>query len=119
MLNRVIVVGRVTADPDTRTLASGTHLTRLRVVTSTYAGHGADGARRDHTEFHQLVLFGRQAETAGAYARRGRLVYATGRLQTRSWETGDGRKRYATEVIVETFRLLGPRVAQEAAADAG
>lgn len=117
MLNRVIVVGRVVADPEPRTLPSGMHLTRLRVVTNTYAGHEPDGARRDHTEFHQLVLFGRQAETAGAYARKGRLVYAAGRLQTRSWETGEGQKRYATEVVVETFRLLGPRLEQPAAVD--
>lgn len=114
MLNRVIVIGRVAAEPDARTTSRGTNLTRLRVVTNTYAGRQADGARRDHTEFHRLVLFGRMAEVAVAYARPGRMVYASGRLQSSTWETGDGQKRSATEIVVDSFRLLGPRPGGEA-----
>jgi single-strand DNA-binding protein len=109
MLNRVIVIGRVAAEPDARTTSRGIRLTRLRVATNTYAGRQADGARREHTEFHRLVLFGGQAEAAGAYARKGRLVYASGRLQTSTWQATDGQKRYATEIVVDTFRLLGHR----------
>ena len=109
MVNKVILIGRLTADPDVRATPAGTHVASLRIVTNTYAGKEADGSPKEHTEFHQLVLFGRQAEIASAYLRKGRLVYAEGRLHHRSWETDDGHKRHGTEVVADSFQMLGPK----------
>ncbi len=116
MVNKVILIGRVTADPEMRSTGSGTPVANLRLVTNSYSGKEADGTRKEHSEFHSLVLFGRLAEIAGDYVRKGRLVYADGRLQTRSWEDPEGRKRYSTEVIVDSLQLLSPKPSEEAAA---
>jgi single-strand DNA-binding protein len=109
MVNKVILIGRLTADPDVRATASGTHVTNLRLATNTYAGKEEDGTRREHTDFHSLVAFGRTAEFAADHLRKGKLLYAEGRSQTRSWETSDGQRRYSTEVVVDTIQLLSPR----------
>jgi single-strand DNA-binding protein len=109
MVNKVILIGRLTADPDVRATASGTHVANLRLVTNTYAGKENDGSRREHTDFHSLVAFGKTAEFAAEHLRKGRLLYAEGRSQTRSWETNDGQRRYSTEVVVDALQLLGPR----------
>lgn len=110
MVNKVILIGRLTADPDVRATASGLHVTNLRLATNTYATNGdGDGDRKEYTEFHDLVVFGRLAEVAAAYLRKGRLLYAEGRQRTRSWDSPDGQKRRATEVVVDNFQMLGPR----------
>lgn len=109
MVNKVILIGRLTADPEVRATAKGTHVANLRLVTNTYGGKDEDGNARELSEFHSLVLFGRQAEVAGSYLRKGRLLYADGRLQSRSWDGSDGLKHYATEVVVETFQMLSPK----------
>lgn len=109
MVNKVILLGRLTADPDVRATATGNHVTSLRLATNTYGGRDEDGNRREHIEFHNLVVFGKQAEVAADFLRKGRLVFADGRLQTRSWDDQDGRKRYMTEVVVDVFHMLGPR----------
>ncbi|HYW26058.1 MAG TPA: single-stranded DNA-binding protein [Terriglobales bacterium] len=109
MVNKVILIGRLTADPDVRATASGTHVTNLRLATNTYAGKEDDGTRREHTDFHSLVAFGKTAEFAAEHLRKGRLLYAEGRSQTRSWETNDGQRRYSTEVVVDAIQLLSPR----------
>jgi len=110
VVNKVILIGHLTADPEVRTTAGGTQIASLRLATNTYAGREEDGTRREHTEFHTLVLFGRRAEFA-AELRRGRLIYAEGRSQTRSWETEEGQRRYTTEVVVDSLEALGPRSA--------
>jgi single-strand DNA-binding protein len=109
VLNKIILIGRLAADPDVRAMPSGEQVANVRLATNTYVGHDDDGSRREHTEFHHLVMFGRRAELAGAYLRKGKLVYAEGRSQTRSWETPEGQKRYATEVVVDRFQMLGPK----------
>jgi single-strand DNA-binding protein len=109
VVNKVILIGRLAADPEVRATASGTHVANLRLVTNTYAGKQDDGTAREHTEFHSLVVFGRTAEIAGEYLRKGRLLYAEGRCQTRSWETAEGQRRQTTEVVVESFHMLGSR----------
>ena len=109
MVNKVILVGRLTADPDVRATATGTHVANLRLATNTYAGKEEDGTRREHTDFHSLVAFGKTAEFAAEHLRKGRLLYAEGRSQTRSWETNDGQRRYSTEVVVDTIQVLSPR----------
>jgi single-strand DNA-binding protein len=115
MVNKVILIGRATADPEVRTTGAGTAVANIRLVTNSYSGKEADGTRKEHSEFHSLVLFGRLAEIAGDYVRKGRLVYADGRLQTRSWEGQDGQK-HATEVVVDNLQLLSPKPSEEAAA---
>ena len=109
MVNKVILIGRLTADPDVRATASGRHVISLRLATNTYAGKNEDGSRREHTDFHSLVAFGKTAEFAAEHLRKGKLLYAEGRSQTRSWETSEGQRRYSTEVVVDTLQLLGPR----------
>jgi len=109
MVNKVILIGRATADPELRTTATGTAVANVRLVTNSYSGKEADGTRKEHSEFHTLVLFGRLAEIAGEYVRKGRLVYADGRLQTHSWDGQDGQKKHSTEVIVDTLQLLSPK----------
>ncbi|HEX6488909.1 MAG TPA: single-stranded DNA-binding protein [Candidatus Dormibacteraeota bacterium] len=116
MVNKVILIGRVTADPEVRTTGSGTAVANIRIATNSFTGKDSDGVRKEHTEFHSLVVFGRQAEVAGEYLKKGKLLYADGRLQTHSWEDSEGRKRYSTEVVVDSFQLLSPRSEGEAAA---
>src|SRR5215467_2195894 len=99
MVNKVILVGRLTADPDVRATATGTHMASLRLATNTYAGKEDDGTPREHTDYHSLVVFGKRAEFAADHLRKGRLVYAEGRSQTRSYENAEGQRRYATEVV--------------------
>lgn len=113
MVNKVILVGRLTADPDVRSLPTGTQVTNLRIATNTYGGKEEDGTRKEFTDFHTVVCFNRTAEIAGSYLRKGRLVYIEGRLQHRSWDAPDGTKRHSTEVVVDTLQLLGPRPADD------
>jgi single-strand DNA-binding protein len=116
MVNKVILVGRASADPELRSTGAGTPVANLRLVTNSYSGKDAEGTRKEHTEFHALVIFGRLAEIAGEYVRKGRLLYVEGRLQTRSWTGQDGQTRYATEVVVDNLQLLSPKGAEAAAA---
>lgn len=115
MVNKVILVGHLAADPDVKASAGGTYVATMRLATNTYAGKDQDGNRKEHTDFHQLVVFGKQAEFAGAYLHKGRLLCVDGRLQTSSWEDGTGQKKYRTEVVVDNLTLVGQKP-QEAAA---
>lgn len=114
MVNKVILIGRLAADPDVRTIANGTQVAKLRLATNTYGGKNEDGTKREHSDFHNLVVFGQQAEVASSYLRKGRLVYAEGRSQTRSWDTPEGQRRYTTEVVVDSFQMLEPKAAEPA-----
>jgi single-strand DNA-binding protein len=112
MVNKVFLIGRLTADPDVRATASGLHIVNLRMATNTYAGTAEDGSRQERTDFHSLVAFGKTAEYAAEHLRQGRLVYAEGRSQTRSWATSDGQRRYSTEIVVDALQALEPRQEQ-------
>ena len=114
-MNKVILIGNLAADPEVKATPKGTYVANLRLATNTYLGKDDDGNRKEQTEFHQLVAFGKLAEFAGQYLHKGRLLYADGRLQTSSWQDTAGQKRFRTEVIVDTLEPLGPRP-QEAAA---
>jgi len=114
MVNKVILVGRLTADPEVRATSNGTQVANLRLATNTYGGKNEDGTKREYSDFHSLVVFGQQAEVAGRYLRKGRLLYAEGRNQTRSWDTPEGQRRYATEVVVESFQMLEPKAGDPA-----
>ncbi|MDQ6743424.1 MAG: single-stranded DNA-binding protein [Candidatus Dormibacteraeota bacterium] len=113
MVNRVTLVGRLTADPEVHTTAGGTQVASLRLATNEYGGKDESGVRREHTEFHTLVLFGRQAEVAASYLRKGRLLYADGRLRSRSWDAADGSKRHATEIVLDSFQMLSGKPEEE------
>jgi single-strand DNA-binding protein len=116
MVNKVILVGNLASDPEVRAAQSGTYVATTRVATNVYAGKGEDGGRREQTDFHNLVFFGKLAEFVGAHLHKGRLVYVEGHLRNSSWDdAASGQKRYKTEVIVDELNLLGPRP-QEAAA---
>ena len=115
MVNKVLLVGYLAADPDVKATPKGTYVATLRLATHSYAGKDEEGNRKEQTEFHSLVAFGKTAEFVSQYLHKGRLVCADGRLQTRSWEDAAGQKRYRTEVVVEELRPVGPKP-QEAVA---
>jgi single-strand DNA-binding protein len=116
MVNKVMLVGNLASDPEVRASQSGTYVTTLRLATNVYAGKSEDGTRKEHTDFHNVVFFGKQAEVAGAHLHKGQLVYIEGRLHTSSWDDAtSGTKKYKTEVIVDEFTFLGPKGQQAAA----
>ena len=116
MVNKVILVGNLTADPEVKATPKGVYVANIRLATDTYAGKDDDGKAKRHTEFHRLVAFGKTAEFAGQYLQKGRTVYVEGRLQTRSWDDTAGQKRYRTEIVVDEIRFVGGRPAADAAA---
>jgi single-strand DNA-binding protein len=110
-VNKVILVGTCGQDPETRYLPSGNAVTNLSLATSEQWTDKQTGQRVEKTEWHRVALFGKVAEIAGEYLRKGSQVYIEGKLQTREWEK-DGIKRYTTEIIVDmqgTMQLLGGR----------
>src|SRR5438128_12184216 len=109
MVNKVLLVGNLTADPDVKATPKGTYIANLRLATNTYAGKDEAGNAKKHAEFHNLVAFGHTAEFAGQYLRKGRTLYVEGRLQTRSWQDAAGQKRYRTEVVVDDLQAVDKR----------
>jgi single-strand DNA-binding protein len=108
-LNKVILVGRVTADPQVRSTPGGQSVTTIGVATNRVWTDKA-GQKQEQTEFHNVVLWGRTAEIAGQYLTKGAMVLIEGRLQTRSWTDKNGQQRKTTEVMAERMQL-GPRAA--------
>lgn len=109
MVNKVILVGNLGRDPELRTTPSGQPLAKFSVAT-TRKWKDREGNRQEQTEWHNIVVWGRQAEIAGQYLTKGRQIYLEGRLQTDSWEDKThGDKRYRTEVICDNFQMLGSR----------
>lgn len=107
-LNKVQLIGNLTRDPEMKALATGVKVTSFSLATNrTYKDQS--GAKKESTEYHNLVSFGRQAEVIAQYAKKGASLYVEGRLQTRSWDDKtSGEKKYRTEILVEQFQL-GPR----------
>ncbi len=106
-LNKVIIVGRVTADPQLRTTPGGASVTTIGVATNrTWTDKG--GQKQDETEFHNVVLWGRQAEVAAQFLTKGAMVLIEGRLRTRAWTDKNGGQRRTTEIMAERMQL-GPR----------
>lgn len=104
-INKVLLYGNLTRDPEMRALPSGQQVASFSIATNrTYKDK--EGQKKEATEFHNVVAFGRQAELIGQYMKKGRPIYVEGRMQTRSWET-DGKKNYRTEVVIESFQF-GP-----------
>ncbi len=108
-LNKVLLIGRLAADPEIRNTPSGQMVANVRVATSRVWNDQA-GQRQEQTEFHTVICWGKLAELAQKYMQKGQLMHFEGRLQNRSWQAQDGSKRYATEVVAENIQL-GPRSA--------
>ena len=115
-VNKVILIGRLGKDPDMRYTPSGTAVANFSLATNT-AFKDSDGNWTDKTEWHNIVSFGRTAEIAGEYLKKGKLVYIDGRLQTSSWEDQNGQKRYKTEIVATELQLIGSRGEGESGAD--
>ncbi|MHA6886962.1 single-stranded DNA-binding protein [Ralstonia pseudosolanacearum] len=107
-VNKVIIVGNLGADPETRYMPSGDAVTNIRVATTDRYKDKASGEMREATEWHRIAFFGRLAEIAGEYLKKGSQVYIEGRLKTRQWEK-DGQKQYSTEIVAEQMQMLGSR----------
>ena len=108
--NKAILIGNLTRDPETRSLPSGTQVTSFGLATNR-VWKDKNGAKQEDTQFHNIVVFGRQAEIVSQYLRKGGSVLVEGRMQTRSWDAQDGVKKYRTEVVAERVQL-GPRRAE-------
>jgi single-strand DNA-binding protein len=116
MVNKVILVGNLTRDPEVRATPKGVYVAKMGLATHTYSGNDEAGNRKEQTEFHNLVAFGKLAEVAGEYLRKGRQIYVEGRLQTSSWDdAATGAKKHRTEIVVEEMKFVGAKP-QEAAA---
>src|SRR5881394_589152 len=108
-INKVIIIGNLGADPETRAMPSGTTVANLRVATSESWRDKQTGEQQERTEWHRVALFGRLAEIAGEYLRKGSQVYIEGSLRTRKWQDKQGNERYSTEIIGNDLQMLGGR----------
>ena len=105
--NRAIVIGNLTRDPELRSLPSGVQVATIGIATNR-VWKDKNGAKQESADYHNIVVFGRQAETAAQYLRKGSSVLAEGRMQTRSWDGADGQKKYRTEIVADRIQF-GPR----------
>lgn len=104
-VNKAIVMGNLGADPELRYTQGGAAVCNLRVATNE-RWRDKDGAQQERTEWHAIVVFGKQAENCEKYLKKGRSVFVEGRIQTRDWEDKDGNKRYTTEIVAQTVQFL-------------
>ncbi|MFN9389326.1 MAG: single-stranded DNA-binding protein [Betaproteobacteria bacterium] len=107
-VNKVILIGNLGADPETRYMPSGDAVTNIRIAT-TETWKDKDGNKQEATEWHRIAFFGRQAEIAGEYLKKGSQVYIEGRLQTRKWTDKEGQERFTTEIRADRLTMLGAR----------
>jgi len=105
-VNKVILLGNLGRDPETRYTTGGDAVTNLNIATSEQ-WKDKSGEKQERTEWHRVVLFGRQAEVAGEYLKKGRSVYIEGRLQTRKYTDKDGVEKYSTEIVADRMQLIG------------
>jgi single-strand DNA-binding protein len=108
-VNKVILVGNLGADPETRYLPSGDAVTNIRLATTDRYKDKASGEFKELTEWHRVVFFGRLAEIAAEYLKKGSPVYVEGRIRTRKWQDQSGQDRYSTEIVADSMQLLGGR----------
>jgi single-strand DNA-binding protein len=116
-VNRVILVGRLGRDPETRYTGSGQAVANFSVATDE-SYKDRNGERQKRTEWHKIVVWGKQAEIAQQYLKKGSLIFIEGRIQSREWQDKEGQKRTSFEIVANNFRMLGGR-AEGAAAAAG
>jgi single-strand DNA-binding protein len=108
-VNKVILLGNLGADPEKRETPSGMTITNLRLATSEQWTDKQSGEKRENTEWHRVVLFGRLGDIAAQYLSKGSQVYIEGRIQTRKWQGQDGQDRYTTEIVANEMQLVGGR----------
>lgn len=108
-INKVILVGNLGQDPETRYMPSGKAVTNLRLATTDSWKDKQTGEQREQTEWHSIVMYDRLAEIAAEYLRKGSQIYVEGRLKTRKWQDKEGRDRYTTEIIAAEMQMLGSR----------
>lgn len=106
-LNKAIIIGNLTRDPEVKALPSGVQVASFSVATNR-VWKDKDGAKQESADYHNVVVFGRQAETVGQYLKKGSSVLVEGRMQTRSWDASDGSKKYRTEIVADRVQF-GPR----------
>jgi single-strand DNA-binding protein len=105
-LNKVMIIGRLTRDPEMRTTPQGIPVCQMGVATSYVYTNQATGQKVEQTEFHNVVLWRKLGEIAGQYLKKGRRIYIEGRLQTKNWDGQDGQKRYRTEIVADNMIML-------------
>ena len=108
-VNKVILVGNLGADPETRYTASGNAVTNIRLATTDSWRDKQSGERQERTEWHRVVFFSRLAEVAAEYLRKGSQCYIEGQIRTNKWQGQDGQDRYTTEIIANDMQMLGSR----------
>ncbi len=108
-INKVIIVGNLGQDPETRYMPSGAAVTNFTVATNESWKDKQTGEQKDRTEWHRVAMFNRLAEIAAEYLRKGSQVYIEGKLRTRKWQGQDGADRYTTEIIADEMQMLGGR----------
>jgi single-strand DNA-binding protein len=118
-VNKVILVGNLGADPETRSMPSGMTVTNIRIATSESWKDKASGAQQERTEWHSIALFGRLGEIAAEYLRKGSQVFVEGKLRTRKWQDKQGNDRFTTEIIADNMQMLGGRAGGAGAAAGG
>ncbi len=118
-VNKVILIGHLGADPETKSMPSGMSVANLSLATSESYKDKQTNEWQERTEWHRVALFGRLAEIAGEYLRKGSQVYIEGRLRTRKWQDKQGNDRYSTEIVAAEMQMLGGRGGAGAGAGAG
>jgi single-strand DNA-binding protein len=108
-VNKVILVGNLGADPDTRYMPSGKAVTNIRIATSESWKDKQTGDQQERTEWHSIVMYDKLGEIAAEYLRKGSQVYIEGKLRTRKWQDKEGKDRYTTEIIADQMQMLGSR----------
>ena len=108
-VNKVILVGNLGADPETRAMPSGSTVANLRIATSESWRDKTSGEQQERTEWHRVALFGRLAEIASEYLKKGSQVYIEGSLRTRKWQDKQGQERFSTEIVANELQMLGGR----------
>ncbi|MBT7437110.1 MAG: single-stranded DNA-binding protein [Cellvibrionales bacterium] len=108
-INKVILVGTLGADPDTRYTPSNAAVTNLSLATNESWKDKQSGEQKEKTEWHRIVMFNRLAEIASEYLRKGSQIYIEGKIQTRKWEDKEGKDRWTTEIVANEMQMLGGR----------
>lgn len=116
-INKVILIGNLGAAPEVRHSPAGGQITNIRIATTEHWKDKASNEKREQTEWHRVVFFGKLAEIAGMYLTKGSQVFIEGRLRTRKWQGQDGKDKYTTEIVAEEMQMLGKRDAATSGSD--
>lgn len=111
-LNKVMIIGNLGSDPETKAMPSGTQVANISVATSESWTDKQSGEKQERTEWHRIAFFGRLAEIAAQYLRKGSKVYVEGSIRTRKWTDKDGKDRYSTEIIAQELQMLDGKPAE-------